>query len=300
MSQYGWLGVASDGHTLLTVQINAVNSVWLGTNEKGADDFREVLSESGPLSPFAWLPDRRIVFRSYADGGANFWLMEADGTDRRQLTTDAQASDRGVCASPDGKSVVFPSWRGGRQNLWRMDVGAGTLAQLTTGAGEAYPSCSPDGRWVVYQSGLGIGKPTVWRLSLGGGIPEPLIETFATKPVLSNDGTRLAYFFMDEVKWRIGVIPAGGGGMLQSLDVPVSVTERVLRWSPDDDALYYISTIGDVGNVWSLPLDGAPPRPVTTFTSHVLEDFTFSPDRKQLALTRGTTRRDVVLLGNVR
>ncbi len=300
LSQYGWLGVASDGQTLVTVQTNSVNGFWLGKRDQGVNDFREIVSEIGPLSPFDWLPDGKIVFRSHADGSSNLWLMEADGSGRRQLTADAQVSHRGLCASLDGKHVVFVSWRGGKQNLWRVDVDDGSLARLTNGGGEAYPSCSPDGRWVVYQNGLGIGKPTLWRASLSGGVPEELVETFSAKPVMSHDGERIAYFYMDDDRWRIRIIPADGGKILQSLDLPASVAERVMRWSPDGEALYYVSTVGDVGNIWSLPLDGASPQPLTNFKSHLLEDFTLSPDGERFAFVRGMEIRDVVLLNNFR
>ncbi len=300
LNHYGWLGVASDGETLVTVQTNSINSFWLGPRDDGGNSFREIISEVGPLNPFAWLPDGKIVFRSHADGNSNLWLMEADGSGRRQLTSDTHVSHRGLCASPDGKHVVFVSWRGGKQNLWRVDVDDGNLARLTNGDGEGYPSCSPDGRWVVYQNGLGIGKPTLWRAPLSGGAPEQLIETYSARPVMSRDGKRLAYFYMSDGRWRIGIIPADGGKILQSLDVPGSVAERVMRWSPDGEAMYYVSTVGDVGNIWSLPLDGTPPQPMTNFKSHRLEDFTLSPDGERFAITRGTESRDVVLLNNVK
>ena len=224
--------------------------------------------------------------------------MDSNGHSRRQLTTDAQVSERGLCASADGKHVVFVSWRAGRQNLWRLSVDDGRLTQLTDGDGEAYPSCSPDGAWLVYQSGLGFGKPTLRRMALSGGASAPLADTFSAKPAISNDGKRIAYFYMDDSKWRIGIIPAGGGQMLQSLDLPASVAERVMRWSPDGGSLYYVSTIGDVGNVWTLPLNGEPARRLTQFSSQLVEDFTVSPDGGQFAFARSTAIRDAVLLRN--
>lgn len=299
LSQYAWLGVASDGQTLVSVQTNSVNGFWVGKSQP-MSDFREVISEIGPLSPFAWLPDGKIVFRSAADGGSNLWLMEADGSGRRQLTTDTQVSHRGLCASPDGKHVVFVSWRGGKQNLWRLDFDDGSLTRLTNGDGEGYPSCSPDGLWVVYQNGLGVGKPTLWRISVSGGTPQQLVETFSSKPAMSHDGKRIAYIYMDADRWRIGVISSDGGKILQSLDLPASMIDHLIRWAPDGEALYYISTVGDVGNVWSLPLNGAPPQQLTNFTSHLLGDFILSPDGERFAFTRGTETRDVVLLNNFR
>jgi Tol biopolymer transport system component/DNA-binding winged helix-turn-helix (wHTH) protein len=300
LSEYGWLGVASDGQALVTLQTSAINSLWVETEESGVRDFELVLSESGPLSPFVSLLDGRFVFRSQAGGRSDLWIMNADGTSRRQLTVDAQVSPRGVCASPDGKYVVYSSWRDGLQNLWRADADDGHVTRLTSGDGEAYPSCSPDGRWVVYQSGLAIGKPTVWRVALSGGTPEPLVDTFSSKPVVSNDGERIAYFYLDDDKWRIGILSARDRTILQRLDLPASVAERVMRWAPDDQALYYVNTVGNVGNVWSLPLDGAPAWQLTRFTSQRVEDFQWSPDRHHLSVIRRIESRDAVLLNDVR
>jgi Tol biopolymer transport system component len=293
LSGYSWLSVASDAETMVSVQTHAASSLWSGDTGQSSS---ELFSENGPLNPVVWLPDGTVVFRSYADGSSNLWVMNAQGGERRQVTTDAQVSERGMCGSPDGRHIVFVSWRGQKQHLWRVDMGDGRLTQLTSGDGEAYPSCSPDGRWVVYQQGLGIGKPTVARVALTGGAAQPLIRTFATKPVVSNDGARVAYFYMDEDRWRIAIAAASSGATLQTLDVPEGVTERVMRWAPDDRALLYVATAGDIGNVWTLPLDGGHPTPVTRFTSHLMNDFTFSADGKQVVFARTSARRDAVLL----
>lgn len=135
---------------------------------------------------------------------------------------------------------------------------------------------------------------------MSGGPPEQLVESFATKPAMSQDGKRIAFIYMDADKWRIGIIPADGGKTLQSLDLPATMIEHLIRWAPDGQALYYVSTVGDVGNVWSLPLDGAPPQQLTNFKSHLLGDFALSTDGEHFAFTRGTESRDVVLLNAFR
>jgi Tol biopolymer transport system component/DNA-binding winged helix-turn-helix (wHTH) protein len=300
LSEYGWLGVASDGRTLVTLQTSATSSLWVETEDGRARDFKQVVSESGPLTPFVSTPDGRLVFRSHAGGRSDLWIMNADGSGRRQLTADAEVSPRGACASADGRYIVFSSWRDGRQNLWRADVDSGHVAQLTSGDGEAYPSCSRGGPWVVYQSGLAIGRPTVWQVALDGGPPEQLVDSFSSKPVISNNGERIAYFYLDHDKWRIGIISARDRTILQHLDLPASVSERVMRWAPDDQSLHYIKTVGNVGNVWSLPLDGAPARQLTHFTTQRLEDFSWSTGRHQLAVSRRIESRDAVLLNDVR
>jgi hypothetical protein len=81
------------------------------------------------------------------------------------------------------------------------------------------------------------------------------------------------------------------------LDVPQSVTGPAgLRWTPDARALTDIDTINGVSNIWSLPLDGGPPKQLTDFKTDQIFLFDFSRDGKQLALSRGTQTSDVILI----
>ena len=119
-------------------------------------------------------------------------------------------------------------------------------------------------------------------------------------PAISNDGSRIAYFHMNKGKWNIGIISSAGGPVLQRLDVPASQSGHVMCWSNDDRSIFYVSTTGDVGNLWELPLDGSPPKAVTDFKSHSLDDFEWSRDGKRLAVARGTRLSDVILIEDVR
>jgi hypothetical protein len=68
----------------------------------------------------------------------------------------------------------------------------------------------------------------------------------------------------------------------------------------DGAALLHIKTVGGVSNVWMLPLDGGEPRQVTAFTSQRITRFAVSRDGKRLALARGTTSSDVVLIRDLK
>ena len=61
-------------------------------------------------------------------------------------------------------------------------------------------------------------------------------------------------------------------------------------------ALNYTDTINGVSNIWSLPVDGGPPKQLTDFKTDQIFWFYFSRDGKQLALSRGTQRSDVILI----
>jgi hypothetical protein len=51
-----------------------------------------------------------------------------------------------------------------------------------------------------------------------------------------------------------------------------------------------------VSNLWAAPLTGGQTKPLTDFKSDRIFDFVWSRDGKSLALSRGRTSRDVVLL----
>jgi len=297
LSQYDSLSATADGESFVTIQSNTVNGIYIGEADADANDFKEIISETGALHPFVWTPDEKIIFRSIKDGVSNLWTMDADGGNRRQLTTNVQVDSRGMCISPDGKYLVFGSWRNGKSNLWRVDADGGNLTQLTNGDVDVYPSCSPDNRTIVYQRGLHSNQ-RLWKVPLAGGEPVQLTDFYSKWSAISNDGSRISYFFMTEDKWRFGIISAEDGSMLQRLDVPATLKESVICWSPDNQSLFYISTVGNAGNIWSLPLNGSAPKPITNFKSHLIDNFSLSPGGKRLAVARSSTTSDVVLITN--
>ena len=83
---------------------------------------------------------------------ADIWLMNADGSDLRQLTQSPE-SDEHPRWSTDGKSILFLSDRGGEDQLWLLPVEGGEAIQVSTiSTGISDPIWTPDGRAVVFAS----------------------------------------------------------------------------------------------------------------------------------------------------
>ncbi len=70
----------------------------------------------------------------------------------------------------------------------------------------------------------------------------------------------------------------------------------LLHFSRDGKAVVYPTRVNGVDNLWLQPLDGSKGRQITDFTSERIFDFHWSFDGKQLALVRGHTDADVVLI----
>jgi TolB protein len=228
--------------------------------------------------------------------------MDEDGKNQKQLTVHA-GFNTFPWVTPDGRNIVFTSNRsGGTRRIWRMDTDGGNLKQLTEGSGDTYPKSSPDGSWVLFQS-TRTGPPRLWKVSIDGGEPVRLTDKLTLNPTVSPDGNLVACFYREDqpnAPIKVAVIPFAGGDPVKVFDVPGSVTTPAgLRWTPDGRALNYIDTTNGVSNVWSLPLDGAPPKQLTDFKADQIFLFDFSRDGK-LALSRGTQTSDVVLIKDFR
>ncbi len=298
LNNYHDLSLTKDSKRLMAVQNNSVSSIWVAP-EADAGRARQIASDAGWIQEIAWTPDGRIVYRSNAGGNAEIWVMNADGSNQKQLTTGARAS-RGLSVSPDGRYIFFASDRAGRFNIWRVDADGGNLKQLTTGDDEFYPHSTPDGAWVVYQRG--VLEPRLWKVAVDGGEAVQLTQTRAVRPAVSPDGAFIAYHFLDPDKdksrWRIGVVSSQGGQPIKLFDFPPTVVSRVVRWSPDSQSILYVNNPGGPSDIWVQPLDGGAPKQLTNFKAEQIIAFDWSPDGRTLAYIRGVETSDVVLIGN--
>ncbi|MBC7909176.1 MAG: PD40 domain-containing protein, partial [Pyrinomonadaceae bacterium] len=255
----------------------------------------------GWIRELAWTPDGRIVYRSNAGGTAEIWVMNADGSNPKQLTTGAHAS-RGLSVSPDGRYIFFASERAGRYNIWRVDADGSNLKQLTGGDDDFYPHSTTDGQWVVFQRG--VLEPRLWKAPVNGGEPVQLTETRASWPHVSPDGEMIAYYYLDpdvdKSRWRIGIVSSNGGPPLQRFDLPPTVAPagRFVRWSPDRQSIAYANSADGLSDIWLQPLDGSGPRRLTDYKAEQIIAFDWSRDGRSLAFVRGVETSDVVLIDN--
>jgi Tol biopolymer transport system component len=82
--------------------------------------------------------------------------------------------------------------------------------------------------------------------------------------------------------------------LIKSFDIHSSS----VTWAADSQSLMYVVTHGGVSNIWAQPLAGDPPRQVTKFTSDRIFSYAWSHDGKQLAVVRGSTLSDIVLISS--
>lgn len=295
LDSYEYPSISSDGNTLAAIQEHIVSNIWTVGNSYG--DAKQIVSEAGRFNEIIWLADGRIAYTSNASGSSEIWTMNSDGSAARQITSGANAR-LGLSVTADKGQLIFAAERDGKYNLWRVGLDGSNLTQITNGDGEYYPQCTPDDRWIVYQSGGNF--PTLWKMPADGGEAIQITKTTASRPSLSPDGKFVAFHYLDSSfersQWGIGIISLEDGNRVKRFNFPSTVTERLVKWTPDGKAIAFLNSPGGIPNIWLQPLDGGEPKPITDFPSDKIIAFNWNSDGTNLAVIRGVESSDVLLL----
>jgi len=299
----GLTSLTADSRTMVAEQIYTLANIWLapGGDASGA---RQITSsnESEGAGGLSWMPDGKIAYASNASGNFDIWVMNVDGSDKKQLTFDP-SEDVSPAMTPDGRSIVFASDRAGKwSNIWRIDADGGHPKQLTNGIEDLRPNCSPDSKWVVYVSVVD-GKTALWEVSIDGGTPVQLTSKESDSPAVSPDGKWIACRYWNEQidsPKQIAVIPFAGGEPIKLFDGTQPGPGKRIRWTPDGRALTFVDTRGNVSNIWSQSVEGGPARRLTDFKDQLIFAHDWSPDGKQLACARGIRVTTIVLISDSR
>ena len=68
----------------------------------------------------------------------------------------------------------------------------------------------------------------------------------------------------------------------------------------DEKNVIYTAEENGVLNVWTMPIDGGAAKQLTRFSSQEIFSVAVSADGKQLAMSRGMTAADVILIKDFR
>ncbi|MBX7535416.1 amidohydrolase family protein [Qipengyuania sp. GH1] len=217
-------------------------------------------------------PDgNRIAFISDRAGGDNLWIMDADGSNKLQVTKEDFRLINQPSWSPDGQYIVakkhFTTQRSlGTGEIWLYHVSGGGGVQLVKRASEVLqkelgePIYAPDGNAIYYTRNVSPGPIFEYAQDSNAGIFN--VERYdidtgevttavggyggAVRPTPSPDGKRLAFVRRDKDKTQLWVkdLQTGEERMIYgALDLDMQETWAVygvypmMDWMPDSSAL---------------------------------------------------------------
>ncbi len=309
LSDYSWLSVTADGKSFVSAQERPAVAIYVGDSPPVLNatidwNLTPISTEEATGYGISWTASGKLLQR---DASFHDYVTAADGSGRVRLLEHDDLVFDPVACGPGNLVVVGRVMENNYPNLWRLDLVTGELKQITAGTDEEQASCTPDGKWVVYsgpQAGDNVAH--ILKVSIDGGTPTELAHGSVLTPVVSPDGTLVAYGRIDgqgaAAKSKMVVQKLEGGAPVQEIEAPADF--RQLGWAPDGRALTFVqNTTGSIQNIYMQPLAGGKPVQLTHFNSEpgAVHAYAWSRDGKKFAVARGRYNdTDVVMFSGFR
>ncbi len=286
----GAIALSKDGKKLAYTKIVERSNIWsipiVSDGMLTLDDALAVTSENHLIDLISFSPDGKwIAFDSNRSGNQDIWIMRKDGSELRQLTTNA-AHDWVGSWSPDGNQIAFQSFRRGNRDLYVMPVAGGAETPLTSHPAEDFiPVWSPDGEKIAFASNRS-GNMDMWVMTSGGGEPRQLTFHEAQDFLLcwSPDGKQLVFGSKRTGNCELFLIPVEGGN-------PVQLTHGAWSdiypffWSADGQTIYAYGQGGPGNegiNLWAVLVADGTARPLLDLRGNMKEPTLLASDGERL------------------
>jgi len=174
------------------------------------------------------------------------------------------------------------NWSGVSNSPWgRTKLPIAQPYHLDTGGSAYFPSWSPDGSTIAFNSNRS-GNHEIWTIRATGGTPLQLTNNPANdgRPYWSPDGSTIAFHSDRSGNYDIWTIPATGGFATQL--TTDAADDYWPSWSPDGSTIAFNSDRSGNFDIWTIPAAGGTATRVTTNT---MSDFhpSWSPDGTKIA-----------------
>ena len=208
----------------------------------------------------------QIVFHSKRSGNFDIWLMNADGSDQRQLTNDP-ALDVEPAWGPGGKHIVFVTARDDplKLSLYVMDADGGDQHKLVSTPGGLCmgPVWSPDRARIAFFSNVD-GNFELYIVNADGTDLTNLTNNPAndSRPSWSPDGKRLVFVSDRDDGENIYILDLSSGTVTRL--TTGYYTDNLPHWSPDSKTILFESNRAGIKGLFTVPTSGGTPTPVLT------------------------------------
>jgi dipeptidyl aminopeptidase/acylaminoacyl peptidase len=229
------------------------------------------------------------------DKHSHLWVMAADGTGARALTSGHQWSEGNAVWSPDDKTIAFNAYHGTdpyglRDDIYLMPSSGGAARAIPLDpVGNDGPAWAPDGSGLYYYQSVDHDQaayPAVAFTSLTGTVQRVLIpkDTVAWGDAVITDTTEggggCGLLFEPGGRWFVADVSTPGASELERYDVQTGTAtlitggDREIRdCSMSDDGSQIAFTASDAlhpAEVFVVPTAGGTPRQLSNANASLL------------------------------
>jgi Tol biopolymer transport system component/DNA-binding winged helix-turn-helix (wHTH) protein len=295
--QYRNATVPADGRSIVSVGSLNNAAIWRVPLKTGERPQRIPSMKEDGTAGLSWLGRDSIVFTSSEGGSPQLWTMKTDGSNRRQLTSGGW--NVWPRATRDGGAIFFVSDRTGKPAIWRMNRDGHDARLLVTATEPHELTLSADERNVLFTAIGPERMDSTFQVPVDGGVAT-LVAKGLVHAAASPDGHAVAGLLQQSPTAApvLATLPAAGGAVLKTFNVPVATIAGSVWWTRDGSALLYTSS--DRMNVWRQPLRGGLPSVVTDFVEGTIVRADPGADDRVMLICRGITLRDAFLISGFR
>jgi Tol biopolymer transport system component len=314
LNYYAGTSITSDGTTFATTQLSFASSLSVA-GAGSASPFSEPhpitsgVGRADGLAGITWAAQDRIIYSYYTSGALRLAGISSNGTNVRDFAI-VSGSPLWPSACQKSETFVFTIFDGsGHASVWQGGLDGGNLRRITSGPLDLYPSCSPDGKFVVFED-ASAGVSQLKKVSIDGGNAVRIGKESIESPVVSPDGGSVAgsYEPGPDKPARIAAVGVEGGEIQNIYDLPqgsdiAGGAGTKIAWSRDGRSILFLVTSHGTSNLWAQPLAPpgkmpSPPKQITNFASDMIWSFALSLSGEETVFARGRRISDAVLISH--
>ncbi|MEZ5428253.1 MAG: winged helix-turn-helix domain-containing protein [Pyrinomonadaceae bacterium] len=253
-----------------------------------------------------WVADEKIVFSKTDNGNADVWIMNADGSGRKQLTSD-ESADFGPAVSLSENYIFYLSNRDGRMNIWRMNLNGENQIRLTD-ARNAYPPSVSASDGLIYFSAKAPDKMynVLYQMDFDGKNLRQITDDRTYSPKVSPDGKHILCYYPDaEGKSKTQLPPlrmtllSPDGKVVKQFDSLKNSRLNLIEWKRDGRGFLFVRS-GEDSTIWEQPIDGKEPFKLKGWPTGNVYQISVSNDGKRLFYEKGEEVNSIIRLESQR
>ena len=237
----------------------------------------------------------KIAFASDRDGDYEIYVMDADGSNVTQLTSNS-VDDWAPVWSPDGSKIAFTHEVDGDLEIYVMNSNGSDTIRLTNSSGvDDNPAWSSDGSQIAFDSERSGNYTEIYIMNIDG-TNQTVITTNQSdySPAWSLDGSRIAFHSDRDLNDEIYTMDPDGSN-------PQRLTNNSERdatpdWHPNGSKIVFASKRGtDFTTIYVMDADGSNQ---TELTNNTNGDYApaYSPDGMKIVFMRSDGNNTEIFL----